>query len=241
MGELKSLNKYLFKYKSRLLWGFIFIGLSNWFTIYPAQIFRDAIDIVVKNLNTYQLFKDTTLSEEIYNNFASSFILFAVVLIIIAFLKGVFTFFMRYTIIMMSRFIEYDLKNEIYNHYQALDVSFYKNNSTGDIMNRIGDDVSKVRMYLGPSIMYVANLVILFILIIWTMFSINVKLSIYVLTPLPIMSVVIYFVSIKIGTKSEKVQNQLSKVFSFTQEAFSGIRVIKSYNKTNDLVDDFDT
>ncbi|MFT6746649.1 MAG: ATP-binding cassette subfamily B multidrug efflux pump [Glaciecola sp.] len=241
MGELKSLNKYLFKYKFRLLWGIVFIGLSNWFTIYPAQIIRDAIDIVVENLSTYQLFKNSSLSEEIYKNFASSFVLFAVVLILIAIIKGVFTFFMRYTIIMMSRFIEYDLKNEIYQHYQALDVSFYKNNSTGDIMNRIGDDVSKVRMYLGPSIMYIVNLIVLFVLIIWTMFSINVKLSIYVLAPLPIMSVVIYFVSIKIGAKSEKVQGQLSNVFSHTQEAFSGVRVIKSYNKTNDLIGEFDS
>lgn len=240
MGELKPLNKYLFKYKYRLLWGVLFIGLSNWFTIYPAQIFRDAIDIVVDNLNTYKLFKSSALSEDIYNSFVSSFILFALVLIVIALLKGVFTFFMRYTIIMMSRFIEYDLKNEIYQHYQALDVSFYKNNSTGDIMNRIGDDVSKVRMYLGPSIMYIVNLIVLFVLIIWTMFSINTKLSIYVLAPLPIMSVIIYFVSIKIGSKSEKVQSQLSKVFSHTQESFSGVRIIKSYNKTKDIIDEFD-
>jgi len=241
MGELKSLNKYLFKYKFRLLWGVLFIGLSNWFTIYPAQIFRDAIDIVVDNLNTYQLFKGSSMSDQIFKNFTSSFIVVAVILIAIALIKGVFTFFMRYTIIMMSRFIEYDLKNEIYNHYQALDVSFYKNNSTGDIMNRIGDDVSKVRMYLGPSIMYIVNLIVLFILIIWTMFSINAKLSIYVLAPLPVMSLIIYFVSIKIGMKSEKVQGQLSKVFSHTQEAFSGVRVIKSYNKTSDIIAGFDS
>lgn len=240
MGDLKSLNKYLFKYKFRLLAGVLFIGLSNWFTIYPAQIFRDAIDIVVENLKVHDLFRNSTLKTEIYLLFTSSFIVFAVVLIIISLLKGVFTFFMRYTIIMVSRFIEYDLKNEIYAHYQALDVSFYKNNKTGDIMNRIGDDVSKVRMYLGPSIMYIINLIILFLLIIWTMLNINVKLSIYVLTPLPVMSLVIYFVSKKIGSKSEKVQGQLSNVFNITQEAFSGIKVVKSYNKTSDIIDDFD-
>lgn len=240
MGELKSLNKYLVKYKWRLLAGVFFIILSNWFTIYPAQIFRDAIDIVVENLSIYQLFRNSDLKDEVYTLFASSFILFAIILIIISLLKGVFTFFMRYTIIMVSRFIEYDLKNEIYQQYQALDVSFYKNNNTGDIMNRIGDDVSKVRMYLGPSIMYIINLIVLFILIIWTMLNINVKLSIYVLTPLPIMSIIIYFVSIKIGQKSEKVQQQLSNVFNITQEAFSGIRVVKSYNKTKDVINNFD-
>ncbi len=240
MGELKSLNKYLIKYKFRLLWGVVFIALSNWFTIYPAQIFRDAIDMVTENLSIYELFQGSSLVEGIYDNFTSSFLLFAALLIVIALSKSIFTFCMRYTIIMMSRFIEYDLKNEIYQHYQALDVSFYKNNRTGDIMNRIGDDVSKVRMYLGPSIMYIINLIVLFMLIIWTMFSINAKLSVYVLTPLPVMSVIIYFVSIKIGYKSEKVQNQLSSVFSHTQEAFSGIRVIKSYNKTKDIVKGFD-
>ena len=240
MGELASLNKYLFKYKFRLLWGVICIILSNWFTIYPAQIFRDAIDIVVENLKIYSLFKSSSLQENVYEMLALSFLFFAGVLIVISLLKGVFTFFMRYTIIMVSRFIEYDLKNEIYQKYQELDVSFYKNNNTGDIMNRIGDDVSKVRMYLGPSIMYIINLIVLFILIVWTMLSINVKLSIYVLLPLPIMSVIIYFVSFKIGQKSEKVQKQLSNIFNITQETFSGVRVVKSYNKTASIIDKFD-
>ena len=240
MGELASLNKYLFKYKFRLLWGVICIILSNWFTIYHAQIFRDAIDIVVENLKIYSLFKSSSLQENVYEMLALSFLFFAGVLIVISLLKGVFTFFMRYTIIMVSRFIEYDLKNEIYQKYQELDVSFYKNNNTGDIMNRIGDDVSKVRMYLGPSIMYIINLIVLFILIVWTMMSINVKLSIYVLLPLPVMSVIIYFVSFKIGQKSEKVQKQLSNIFNITQETFSGVRVVKSYNKTASIIDKFD-
>lgn len=240
MGELASLNKYLYKYKFRLLWGVLCIILSNWFTIYPAQIFRDAIDIVVENLKVYKLYENSNLQENVYSMLAKSFVFFAVVLIIIALLKGVFTFFMRYTIIMVSRFIEYDLKNDIYKKYQDLDVSFYKNNNTGDIMNRIGDDVSKVRMYLGPSIMYIINLIVLFVLIVWTMLSINVKLSIYVLLPLPVMSVIIYFVSFKINQKSEKVQKQLSNIFNLTQETFSGIRVVKSYNKTTGIIEKFD-
>ena len=240
MGELKSLNKYLLKYKWRLLSGVVFIILSNWFTIYPAQIFRDAIDIVIDNLKTYQLLRDSSIKEIAHDKFTTDFILFAVILVGIALMKGVFTFFMRYTIIMVSRFIEFDLKNEIYAHYQRLDVFFYKNNNTGDIMNRIGDDVSKVRMYLGPSIMYIINLVVLFILIIITMLSINVELSIYVLTPLPVMSVIIYFVSIKIGQKSEVVQKRLSTVFNVSQETFSGVRVVKSYNLTDSQLHKFD-
>lgn len=240
MGELKSLNKYLLKYKYRLFLGFIFIGLSNWFTIYPAQIFRTGLDEMIALISQYNELELESAKELFIDNFKETFIFFALALVGLAVIKGVFTFLMRFTIIMMSRFIEYDLKNEIYKHYQALDTSFYKKNNTGDIMNRIGDDVSKVRMYLGPSIMYLINMAVLFVLIIWTMLSINVKLSLYVLTPLPLMSVIIYFVSINIGRKSEKVQKELSNVYSYTQEAFSGIRVIKSYNKTERSINLFD-
>ena len=180
------------------------------------------------------------MQEEYYQTLLFSFLLFGVFLLVSALLKGVFTFFMRYTIIMVSRFIEYDIKNEIYKKYQELDVSFYKQNKTGDIMNRIGDDVGKVRMYLGPSIMYLVNLIVLFIMVIWTMVDINPTLSLYVLLPLPIMSVVIFYVSKYINLKSEFLQKQLSNIFSLTQETFSGIRVVKSYNKTEDIIKDFE-
>jgi ATP-binding cassette subfamily B protein len=240
MGELKSLNKYILRYKWRMLAGVIFIIFSNWFNLYPAKIFRQAIDIVIENLKVYKLFTGTSLQEEYYQTLLFSFLLFGVFLLVSALLKGVFTFFMRYTIIMVSRFIEYDIKNEIYKKYQELDVSFYKQNKTGDIMNRIGDDVGKVRMYLGPSIMYLINLIVLFIMVIWTMVDINPTLSLYVLLPLPIMSVVIFYVSKYINLKSEFLQKQLSNIFSITQETFSGIRVVKSYNKTEDIIKDFE-
>ncbi len=240
MGELKSLNKYILRYKWRMLAGVVFIIFSNWFNLYPAKIFRQAIDIVIENLKVYKLFSGTALQEEYYQTLLFSFLLFGIFLLVSALLKGVFTFFMRYTIIMVSRFIEYDIKNEIYKKYQELDVSFYKQNKTGDIMNRIGDDVGKVRMYLGPSIMYLVNLIMLFIMVIWTMVDINPTLSLYVLLPLPIMSVVIFYVSKYINLKSEFLQKQLSNIFSLTQETFSGIRVVKSYNKTEDIIKDFE-
>jgi ATP-binding cassette subfamily B multidrug efflux pump len=240
MGELKSLNKYILRYKWRMLAGVLFIVFSNWFNLYPAKIFRQAIDIVIENLKVYKLFSGTSIQESYYQTLFYSFVLFGVFLLVSALLKGVFTFFMRYTIIMVSRFIEYDIKNEIYKKYQELDVSFYKQNKTGDIMNRIGDDVGKVRMYLGPSIMYLVNLIVLFIMVIWTMVDINPTLSLYVLLPLPIMSIVIFYVSKYINLKSEFLQKQLSNIFSLTQETFSGIRVVKSYNKTEDIIIDFE-
>ena len=239
MKELKSLNKYLFRYKGRLLMGIVFIFLANWFQLYPAQFFRNAIDIVVESLKTHALLEGSLLQEEVYNDITKALFLFGSGIIIIALIKGVFTFFMRYTIIMVSRFIEFDLKNDIYNQYQKLDTSFYKNNNTGDIMNRIGDDVSKVRMYLGPSIMYLINLLVLFCFVIYTMVSINAELSLYILLPLPIMSITIYYVSRLIGQKSERVQKQLSRLFSYSQETFAGIRVIKAYNKTLKTLSDF--
>jgi len=219
--------------------GVAFIFLANWFQLYPAQFFRGAIDIVVESLKTHDLVKDSSVQEDVYVDISYALLLFGSGIIIISLIKGVFTFFMRYSIIMVSRFIEYDLKNDIYNQYQKLDTSFYKNNNTGDIMNRIGDDVSKVRMYLGPSIMYLINLVVLFCFVIYTMVSINAQLSLYILLPLPVMSITIYYVSKLIGQKSERVQKQLSRIFSFSQETFSGIRVIKAYNKTSKTLIDF--
>jgi ATP-binding cassette subfamily B protein len=219
--------------------GIVFIFLANWFQLYPAQFFRNAIDIVVESLKTHALLEGSLLQEEVYNDITKALFLFGSGIIIIALIKGVFTFFMRYTIIMVSRFIEFDLKNDIYNQYQKLDTSFYKNNNTGDIMNRIGDDVSKVRMYLGPSIMYLINLLVLFCFVIYTMVSINAELSLYILLPLPIMSITIYYVSRLIGQKSERVQKQLSRLFSYSQETFAGIRVIKAYNKTLKTLSDF--
>jgi ATP-binding cassette subfamily B protein len=149
--------------------------------------------------------------------------------------KGFFLFLMRQTIIVMSRLIEFDLKNEIFNQYQNLDTAFYKRNSTGDLMNRISEDVSQVRMYLGPGIMYTINLIVLFFMVIYQMIAINPVLTFFVLLPLPIMSVLIYFVSTKMNSLSGKVQEEQSNLSTIAQESFAGMRVIKAYSRENEI------
>lgn len=232
MNSLKHLNKYLFKYKYRLILGIIFIISSNIFAIYQPQIIREAFNMVDAKLSGNQLDSDFFLASSFEDiSFFKMFLFFGGLVLAAAICKGIFTFFTRQTIIIMSRLIEFDLKNEIFNHYQQLDVTFYKQNNTGDIMNRISEDVNKVRMYLGPSLMYSINLVMLFVLVIWQMFSINVKLSLYVLLPLPVLSIIIYFVSARINKQSEKVQAQLSAITTLSQETYSGIKIIKSFIK----------
>ena len=234
MKSLKHLNKYLFKYKYRLVLGFLFIIISNVFALYPAQIIRQAFDLADAQINGVE-FKSESYLNDLFEglSFTKVILLFGLIVLGLALLKGVFTFFMRQTIIIMSRLAEYDIKNEIYQHYQKLDSTFYKENNTGDIMNRISEDVSKVRMYMGPSIMYSMNLVVLFAMVIPVMFSINVKLSLYSLIPLPILSIIIYLVSNLINKQSEKVQAKLSDITTLSQETYSGIRILKTYVKEN--------
>ena len=166
MKSLKYLNKYLYKYKFRLLFGFIFIILSNLFAVYPAQLIREALDLVEAKLNNTTIIDSSFLSEFIEGmSLTKIVLLYGAIVFLAAIIRGAFTFFMRQTIIIMSRLAEYDLKNEVFNHYQDLDTSFYKANNTGDIMNRISEDVTKVRMYLGPGIMYSLNLIVLFIIV----------------------------------------------------------------------------
>lgn len=232
MKSLKHLNKYLWKYKYRLLLGTIFIVVSNIFALYPAQIIRETFNLVEAKLS-HQPIASTGFIGDFFQSlsFGKAILAFGIVVFALAIIKGVFMFFTRQTIIIMSRLIEYDLKNEIFNHFQLLDTSFYKENNTGDIMNRISEDVSKVRMYLGPGIMYSLNLITLFALVVPVMFSINVKLTLYSLTPLPILSFIIYYVSSRINKQSEEVQSKLSDITTLSQETYSGIRIIKSFVK----------
>ncbi len=223
--------------------GTFFVVISNVFGIYPAQLIREAFDAIANSKEFKSLIDEPSLegplkvSDNLFTQYtqdmslSKAILFFAGLVLLMALLKGIFTFFMRQTIIIMSRLIEYDLKNEIYNHYQELSMSFYKRNNTGDIMNRISEDVTRVRMYLGPGIMYTINLITLFIMVISVMLSIDVELTIYALVPLPILSILIYYVSNKINQKSEIVQAQLSNLSTFSQESFSGIRIIKSYVK----------
>ncbi len=229
MKELKSINKYLWRYKYRLLLGVLFITLSNWFGVFPAQVIRLAFDLVKEQVTIYQSLEGFSRQSSYYQVFISIVLFFGCIVFLVAVIKGIFMFFMRQTIIVMSRLVEYDMKNEIYEHYQILNLSFYRKNNTGDLMNRVSEDVSRVRMYIGPAIMYTLNLIVLFILVISTMISVNAKLTFYAVLPLPLLFLAIYFVQNLINQKSEDIQAQLSTLSNTIQESFSGIRVIKSF------------
>jgi len=239
MKDLFYLNKYLLKYKFHLILGTIFIIIANLFGIVPAVIVRHAFDTLEKSIDIYKIFSGFGLQSESHSLFAASIFILSAIILISALLRGVFMFFMRQTIIVMSRLIEFDLKNEIYAHYQTLPLSFYRKNNTGDLMNRISEDVSKVRMYLGPAIMYGVNLATMFLIVIPFMLSINVKLTLYSLIPLPILSFSIYYVNNIINHRSEEIQKSLSGLTTFVQEAFSGIRVIKAFVREDDYVSSF--
>ncbi|MCV9388727.1 ABC transporter ATP-binding protein [Reichenbachiella ulvae] len=234
MKELAHINKYLLKYKYHLLLGTIFIIIANLFGVVPAVVVRHSFDLIQESFQLYNLFDGLPLQESTHDTFVLSIFVFAAVILASALLRGVFMFFMRQTIIVMSRLIEYDLKNEVYEHYQSLPLSFYRKNNTGDLMNRISEDVSKVRMYVGPAIMYGINLATMFIIVIPFMLSINVELTLYSLIPLPFLSFSIYYVNNIINRRSEEIQRSQSNLSTFVQEAFSGIRVIKSFVREKD-------
>jgi ATP-binding cassette subfamily B protein len=258
MRPLLKLNPYLAKYRWHLLLGTVFIVLSNLFAVYAPQVVREAIDLIARGIaqlemapeqrvlpvpETLQLWVGWTGLDlqgrlnELHDEDALKATvvwcaaLLAVLYLVFALLKGFFMFLMRQTIIVVSRLIEYDLKNTVYDHYQKLDRAFYKRNSTGDLMNRISEDVGKVRMYLGPAIMYTINLVVLFVLCIVFMLRVNVELTLWTLAPLPIMSIIIYRVSDVMNRRSMDVQVQQSRLSTLAQETFSGIRVLKAYAK----------
>ena len=219
MKNLFHLNKYLFKYKILLIIGSIFILISTIFALYPAEFVRHSFDNIQDNLS----------NSAIENSIHTTLLKYGGLIVLFAIMKGIFMFFMRQTIIVMSRRIEFDLKNEIYRKYQDLSLSFYKKNNTGDLMNRITEDVNRVRMYLGPAMMYAINMFFLFSLVIWKMFSINTTLTLYVLIPFPVLAFAVYYVSNQINRKSEVVQSKLSDLTSISQETFSAINVIKIF------------
>jgi ATP-binding cassette subfamily B protein len=199
------------------------VSISNYFGVLSPKIIRFSFDLVKENIGFYRLFNGLSLQSEFYDVFGIALFLFGGIVLILAVLKGVFMFFMRQTIIVMSRLIEFDLKNEIYGHYQVLSTAFYRRNNTGDLMSRISEDVSRVRMYLGPAIMYSINLVVLFVLVISAMVAVNPKLTLMVLFPLPILSISIYYINNLINKRSEQIQQKLSKLTTEAQEVYSGI------------------
>lgn len=265
MRPLLKLNPYLAKYRWHLLLGTVFITLSNLFAVYSPQVVREAIDLIAQGIarldgpvpdglavpSTLDVWLGWTgldlqayLNERLEADGMKAMVvwcagLLAILYLVFSLLKGFFMFLMRQTIIVVSRLIEYDLKNRIYEHYQQLDRAFYKRNSTGDLMNRISEDVGKVRMYLGPAIMYTINLVVLFVLCIAFMLNVNVELTLWTLAPLPIMSVIIYRVSDVINLRSMRVQQEQSRLSSLAQESFSGVRVLRSYAKEDSAVERF--
>ena len=228
MKSLSYLNKYFFKYKWRLLLGTIFIVISNYFGVQMPLYVKSTIDDLMKSTTI------TSIEDALYLSLKIGGIY-----MLLSLISGFFLFLMRQTIIVMSRLIEFDLKNEIYSHYQKLDFTFYKKNATGDLMNRISEDVSQVRMYLGPGIMYSINLVALSILIITQMIKISPYLTVFVLIPLPIMSFLIYKVSSKMNLMSKDVQVEQSMLSTLAQETFAGIRVVKAYSREKEVHDKF--
>ncbi|MCF4102154.1 ABC transporter ATP-binding protein/permease [Gillisia sp. M10.2A] len=220
MKELKHVNKYFYKYKWKLILGFLITIVARIFALYPVQFIGDSTNIIQKYVSG-EIGSAATLRSELFYN---------ITLIIGATLISAFlTFLMRQTFIVVSRHMEFDLKNEVYQQYQNLSLNFYKKNRTGDLMNRISEDVSKVRMYLGPAIMYSVTTLTLFVVVIWYMINTAPLLTLYTLAPLPILSFAIYKLSVAIHKRSTIVQQYLSKLNTFTQESFSGISVIKSY------------
>ncbi len=231
MKNLRILNKYIFRYKWRLLFGMVCVTCSNFFKArLPAEIGK-ALDFVLEQV---EIFKGQSGSEDMFTEKLGSHLWeFGLTVLVYALIMGVFMYFMRQTIIYNSRLIEYDLRKDIYDQYQRLDISFFKKHNTGDLMSRIAEDVTKVRMYLGPALLYGINLVSLFAMVIYAMITTNPTLSLYTLLPLPFLSISIYLVSSIINKKSEAIQIQLATLTSFAQESFSGIQILKSYVKEN--------
>ena len=225
MKSLRYLNKFFYKYRFRILIGILITIIARIFALVAPNLIGDSITIIENYLSNGN--DPTIVKKSLIKN---------IVLIIGASISaGFLTFVMRQTLINVSRFIEFDLKNEIFQKYQDLDISFYKNNRVGDLMNRISEDVSRVRMYVGPALMYSINTITLFIIIISYMLSIDIKLTLYTIAPLPLLSLIIYKLSKKINIKSLKVQESLSSLTTLVQESFSGISIIKSYTIESEL------
>ncbi|MBI3139901.1 MAG: ABC transporter ATP-binding protein [Sphingobacteriales bacterium] len=242
MRQLRALNKYFWKYRLRLGGGILFVFLSNYFNVLSPQVTGFVIDFVQRSLRLpgykppdkqpdYDVLVDKFIATVDRSDYSIGKVVAfcGITILLLALLRGFFLFLMRQTIIVMSRYIEFEQKNEIFSHYQKLDMAFYKTQSTGDLMNRIAEDVSRVRMFTGPAIMYLANLVSVISLSVFFMLKRDHELTLYVLAPLPILAVTIYLINNTIHRKSEKIQQSLSTLTTNAQETYSGIRVIKSF------------
>ena len=251
MRELAALNQFFWKYRFRFFIGMLLVIATNYLAVLAPQITGYVVGLVQAKLpggkpvagasNDLIIRAIAGISEANQLSFGWLITFCSITILVLAILRGVFMFFMRQTIIVMSRHIEYDQKNQVYEHYQALDNEFYKTHSTGDLMSRITEDVSRVRMYTGPSLMYLINLISLIGFCLYNMFSKDIQLSLYVLSPLPILAITIYLVNSIINKKSEEIQGQLSDLTTNAQESYSGIRVIKSFVQEKAMLGFFKT
>jgi len=240
LKHLLTLNKYFGHYKLRVFGGILFVILSNAFRTYNPRIVGEAIDSVAGFLKQSQLPGGDAISGALDTGLGKQLFIFFCIYMGVALMEGLFTFLMRQTIIVVSRLIEFDLKNDVYQHYQRLDTAFYKRNNTGDLMNRITEDVSRVRMYAGPAIMYAVNLFFTIAFAVAAMASINPKLTLYVLIPLPVLSFIIYYVNNLIEKVSTEIQAKLSDLTTQAQENYSGIRVVQAYNREENMAQHFE-
>ena len=209
--------------------GIVFVSVSNYFRVLQPRVIREALDHVIEQVNV--IHSNPAMQSVIMEELGKSLLYFGGLVMGYALMMGIFMYFMRQTIVVMSRLIEYDMRKEIFKQYEALPQSFYKKNNTGDLMARITEDVSKVRMYLGPGVLYTINLISIFVLVIASMINVSPRLTLYTLIPLPLLSLCIYFVSSVINRKSEIIQKQIARLNSISQEVYSGIRVVKAYSK----------
>src|SRR6476659_2060388 len=235
MKHLAVVHKYFWKYRYRFTIGIVFVVASNYFGVLAPEITGYVVNMVQQHLPGAKPGHANAAYNSVVNvfvkwvqtmSFRELVIICSITILVLALLRGFFMFVMRQTLIVMSRHIEYDMKNEVYLHYQKLDANFFKAHRTGDLMNRIAEDVSRVRMYVGPAIMYFVNLVSLIGMCMVNMFSKDFQLSLIVLSPLPLLAITIYFVNVTIHRKSEKVQSLLSDLTTNAQESYSGVRVI---------------
>lgn len=240
MKELRALNKYFLKYRFRFGLGILFVTISNLFAVLPPVVIRTVIDQVYSNINLYRLVSDTRLNDTYVTLIMKMVMVSGLLLISFALIRGIFMFFMRQTIIVMSRHIEYDQKNEIYDQYQKLSTAFFKSHSTGDLMSRMSEDVSRVRMYTGPAIMYTLNFIVLAILSVWGMFRVDATLAAWSLLPLPLLAFSMIRINKLINKKSSKIQSELGQLTALAQESFSGIRVVKSFVQEKDIQQNFE-
>lgn len=236
MEHLKYLNKFFFKYRRQLLLGIVFVSISNYFRVLQPGMIREGFDLVVEQIAMYRLFDGFALQQDYFGVLGNALFYYGILVMILAVLMGIFMYFMRQTLIVMSRLIENDLREEIFGQYERLSLAFYKRNNTGDLMSRITEDVSKVRNYLGPVMLYGVNLISTVVLTVYVMFKVNPTLTLYSLAPLPFLSISIYYVSNLIHKRSEVIQQHLAKLNVTAQEVYSGIRVVKSYVQEEPMI-----